>query len=287
MQIWEQALISARPDRRILVYNSRVVPFKQFISPLLLVNYESRKCAKAFYNVKLDIYTVPPVSQDQVEDLDKQTHWNRIEGIERCENGKIQSYTDQYVDSIFEQRRVDSGFYERGWDTSEEDCMEFIRIDRDQRLYTVDLEEHWSEFVRDKLCDLGSSSVSQAETSGQTKGAFYISPEHDVFITDYDCGVHFCIDSASNILGEGFPRLRGPACHHISTELSAGTRQRVSTLVLVRISPSSGNSKHCAFASEKILHFDKDLDTLNSWNWKHDTVWRKEIFPSVRAHFVL
>lgn len=274
-------MINARPDRRILVYKRRVVPFKQFISPLLLVNFESRDLAKAFYNVKLDIYAVPPVSQDQVKYLDKQTHWNRIKGIERCENGKIKGYKDSYVNSLFQERRARSGYYERTWYTAEDQ-----RLNRDQRNYTIDLEEHWSDFVRDQLRDPGSSSVDQAETSGQTKGAFYISPEHDVFITDYDCGMHFCVESASIVLGEGFPRPRGTACHHISTELSAGTRQRVSTLVLVRISASL-YTIHCAFARNRVIQFDKDLTLLDSWPWKRDTVWRKDIFPSVRAHFVL
>lgn len=247
-------MINARPDRRILVYRSRVVPFEQSISPLLLVNYESRKCAKAFYNVKLDIYSVPPVSQDQIEDTDKDEYWNEMNAkIQRDENG-IQGSIDARVETPFNRHFHDF------------DCVALAAIEVGKR----NLKEIRSQMVSLRLSHFGSSSVSQAEASGPPKGAFYISPEHDVFITDYDCGMHFCIDIAPIILGADFPIFQEIACHHVSAKLSADTCRRVSTLVLARVP-----------------HFLRGLDPLAPWDWHIDAFWRKQIFPSARAHFVL
>lgn len=70
--------------------------------------------------------------------------------------------------------------------------------------------------------------------SGATKGAFYISPEHDVFIDGYECGRNFHIENASEIFGANLDDPQRPACHHISAMLTAAIRERVSTLVRAR-----------------------------------------------------
>ena len=58
--VWKEALLGARDTRTVVLYDGRVVPFKHLISTLLSVNQESRRCAQAFYHVKLDVYKVPP-----------------------------------------------------------------------------------------------------------------------------------------------------------------------------------------------------------------------------------
>ncbi|KAG6353480.1 hypothetical protein INS49_005661 [Diaporthe citri] len=309
LKIWEQVMIEARPSRRIIIDEGRVVPFKQLISPLLIVNYESRTCAQAFYNVKLDIYAVPPVTQDQVKHLDKQKNWNRIEGSERAVDGKVHGYNDEWVENEFEEQRqaVQSSFGSH-YDPEERD-YDIDKINRDEKEYTVDLEDHWSDFVRDELRVLGANSIRKAEASGPTTGAFYISPEHDVFITDYDCTAHFSIDSASGILGEDFPSIQDISCRHISEKLPAAICQRVSTLVLVRLShfwhirdaeEFHYEERHCVFADNKAVRaggwkngFDREFQSgwrqkqWETWCLKSRTTWKKKTFPSVQAHFVL
>lgn len=302
LKIWEQVMIEARPSRRIIFDEGRVVPFKQLISPLLLVNYESRTCATAFYNVKLDIYAVPPVTQDQVKHLDKQKNWNRIEGSERAVNGEIHGYEDEWVENEFEERRQDVND-DLGLDAEDVD-FEIEIINREEKEYTVDLEDHWSVFVRDKLRVLGANSIRTAETSGPTTGAFYISPEHDVFITDYDCTAHFAIESASRILGEDFPSIQDISCRHISEKLSAAIRQRVSTLVIVRLggfwNARSGEERHCVFTDDKTVRvggwkngFNREFQSghrqnrWETWCLRSRMTWKKVIFPNVQAHFVL
>ncbi|KAJ0107565.1 hypothetical protein J7T55_007755 [Diaporthe amygdali] len=282
LKIWEQAMIEDRPNRRILLYQGRVVPFKQFISPLLLVNQESRKCAKAFYNVKLDIYAVPPVRQDQVECLEKDKHWGQTKGFERAVDGIIRGYTDKYVVYRYEDE-LEVYEYERPpWSD-----RDFMDLEEYEEGFRVDLKRHWSLFVWRKLCVLGASSVGEVQESASSTGVFYISPEHDIFIDDYDCGVHFCIENASKILGTDFPFLQEVACRHVSAKLSAATRHRVSTLALVRLG-NICDAEHCVFAEFKSFKFDLDFDKLNryrSWAYRRD--WKKKAFPRVRSYFVL
>lgn len=304
LKIWEQAMIEARPSRRIIIDEGRVVPFKRLISPLLLVNYESRTCAKAFYNVKLDIYAVPPVTQDQVKHLDKQENWGRIEGSDRAVDGKIHGYNDEWVENEFENRRRNVEFSNEPDFDYHERLVEIDRIDRAEKEYTVDLEEHWSDFIRDELRVLGASSIRRAETSGPSTGAFYISPEHDVFITDYDCTAHFSIDSASRILGTDFPSIQDISRRHISEKLPAAICQRVSTLVLVRLgrfwSKRVAEERHCVFTDNKTVRlggwkngFDREFQSgwrqnqWETWCLLSRRTWKKKIFPNVQAHFVL
>lgn len=170
--------------------------------------------------------------------------------------------------------------------------------------YTVDLEGHWYDFIRDELRFLGASSIRKAETSGPTTGAFYISPEHDVFITDYDCTAHFSIDSASRILGEDFPSIEDISYRHISEKLPAAICQRVSTLVLVRLShwlrKRVVEERHCVFADTETVRvggwkngFDGEFQSgwrqnqWETWCLRSRRTWKKNIFPSIQAHFVL
>lgn len=304
LKIWEQAMIEARPSRRIIIDEGRVVPLKQLISPLLLVNYESRTCATAFYSVKLDIYAVPPVTQDQVKHLDKQKNWNRIKGSGKAVDGKIHGYEDEWVRNEFENRREDIEFSHDPSLDYECRAFEIAGIDREEKKYTVDLEDHWSVFVRNKLRVLGARSIRRAETSGPTTGAFYISPEHDVFITDYDCTAHFSIDSASRILGTDFPSIQDISCRHISEKLPAAICQRVSTLVLVRLGHfwkmRVAEERHCVFTNNKTVRvggckngFDGEFQAgwrpnqWETWCLRSRRTWKMEIFPNVQAHFVL
>lgn len=304
LKIWEQVMIEARPSRRIIFDEGRVVPFKQLISPLLLVNYESRTCATAFYNVKLDLYAVPTVTEDQVKHLDKQKNWNRIEGSERAVNGEIHGYEDEWVQNEFEERRQDVKYSDDPGLDAEDRFIEIEEIDREEKEYTVDLEDHWSVFVRDELSVLGANSIRTAETSGPTTGAFYISPEHDVFIADYDCTAHFAIESASRILGTDFPNIQDIPRRHISEKLPAAICQRVSTLVIVRLdhfwSKRSGEERHCVFADDKTVPvggwkngFPREFQSgyrqnrWETWCLRSRMTWKKAIFPSVQAHFVL
>lgn len=304
LKIWEQVLIEARPSRRIIIDEGRVVPFKQLISPLLLVNYESRTCAKAFYNVKLDIYAVPPVTKDQVKHLDKQQNWDRINGSERAVEGKIHDYHDEWTENEFEQWRLTVPYDDSFYDHHDIDD-EIERINREEEEYTVDLEEHWSNFVRDELLVLGESSIRRAEASGPTTGALYISPEHDVFVTDCDCRMNFSIDSASKILGEDFPSIQHVPCHHISNRLSTPTCQRISTLVIVRLADRRGGfglgrDRHCVFSDYNAVEFGGGKNGFNyeftsAWCrdryqfccWRYKRTWKKAVFPNVQAHFVL
>ncbi|ROW12124.1 hypothetical protein VMCG_00729 [Cytospora schulzeri] len=59
LMVWKEALLGARDTRVVILYNDRVMPLKNLISPLLAVGHEARACAQAFYNVKLDILVVP------------------------------------------------------------------------------------------------------------------------------------------------------------------------------------------------------------------------------------
>lgn len=202
-------------------------------------------------------------------------------------NGKIGGYSDEWVRAKFKQHRLASEFSRLRCDTDVDLGMHSTEIDTEEGRYTVDLEDHWSEFVRDELRVLGSSSLAEANMPEPSKGIFYISPDHDVFITDYDCGMHFCVDSASNILGADFPSFRGTACNHISEKLPADVCQRVSTVALVRTTPSGDKTKHCAFAKDRIIRFDQGLHQLWKSSLPYATVWHKDIFPSVHTHFVL
>lgn len=291
LQIWEQTMFEARPDRRIILYKSRVVPFKEFISPLLLVNYESRTCAKAFYNAKLDIYAVPRLSDHQLKSLDKKNRWAQIRGSDRAVDGQIYGYTDGWTYRYFLDQRFDiyHGIVDGELDNDllNSDSLkekELERIDREEKEYTVDLESHWSEYVEERLRVFGGKSAVKAEKSGPTKGAFYISPEHDVFIDGHECGVHFHIENASAIFGANFPEPQRRACHHISAKLPAATRKRVSTLVLVRPQDVKLLSSHCVFA------VDADIDYIHhplAFCDFHIETWQQKSFPCVRSYFRL
>lgn len=285
LQIWEQTMIEARPSRRILIYKRRVMPFKHLVSPLLLVNHESRTCARAFYNVKLAVHPVPPVTRDQIKHLDKQDQWSRVEGSERAVDGEIHGYTDERVRSSFQRERMDLllGIHDPDLDVDE--ALEALRDEAEN--YHIDLKQHWADFVREELRVLGASSVRQLDPLAPTAGAFYISPEHDVFVTDYDCGWHFCIESAQKLMGADFPSLRGMACSHISEPLPRDTRKRVSTLVLARISPDGGITRDCVFADEHIVIFDRGLTSLPDSSCYADSHWRTKTFPGVCEYFAL
>lgn len=288
--MWEQALLEARPDRRIIVYQLRVVPFKQSISPLLLVNYESRACAKAFYNVRLDVYAVPGLSDYQIKILDKQNQWAWIPGIERAVDGRIHGYTDELVQRKFQRKRdrvksaVDSWWQVRdekfyiAQRIKEEECL---GIDREEKEYTVCLEDHWTEYVEERLRRWGSESAAKAEESGLTKGALYISPRHDVFIEGYECGRHFHIDNASDIFGAKLEQR--VACHHITATLDAATRDKVSTLVLVRPETVT-ETRHCVFATYRAFDYASQ-PLAHRHDADHD--WRNKEFPSVESYFRL
>lgn len=285
-------MVDARPNRRIPFYAFRIVPFKHLISPLLLVNLESRTCAKAFYNVKLDIYAVPPVDEDKVKLLDKKSHWDDIRDIEKAVNGKIRGYRDMWTIAEFHRRRVEH--FQHGDDDYDGDAFDeyewadYQKSRREEDRYTVDLEEHWSLFVSSQLRKLGLESLARIDRSGPTTGAFYISPEHDVFVVDYSFGKHFCVEQAFKILGADFCNLKTTAYHHASEKMSRSTRNRVSTIVLVRVAPSSGNEMHCVFASDSIFRPDRNLDPLDTDDWHPETSWKvKGLFPCVRAYFVL
>lgn len=300
LKIWQQAMIGACPSRRIIIDEGRVVPFKELISPLLLINYESRTCGKAFYNVKLDIYAVPPVTKAQVKFLNKKKWWGRIKGSDRAVDGKIHGYSDEWLRDYFEDQRFkihvsdEPDFYE------EDRKIKIDEINREEEEHTIDLKAHWADFVKDKLRGLGVSSISRAETSGPTTGAFYISPEYDVFITDYDCTMHFSIDSASKILGADFPNIRDVPCRHISSKLSSATCQRVLTLVVFRHDAwRRSEMKHCVFADHKTIQacggktgHPREFGwgwCRNQWEWfclRYQMTWKKKIFPNVQAHFM-
>ncbi|POS79039.1 hypothetical protein DHEL01_v202584 [Diaporthe helianthi] len=277
-------MVDARPDRRIILYHLRVVPSKQYISPLLLVNHESRSCAKAFYNVKVDIYAVPPLSDTQVKSLDKQTHWDRIPGIERAVDGKIHGYSDQYTRHMFEQELIEAGYFS-GRDTPEQGLTELFRrqlldMKREETEYTVDLELHWARYVKAQLRSFGHEAAGKAETFGLTKGALYISPEHDVFIQSYECGSHLYIDIASDMFCGKLPEEF--KCRHISAVLETALRERVSTVVRAN-NQSWSDGSHCVFASDsKIL--EPYLDLLDQYPGGSLDA-RK--FPSMESYFQL
>lgn len=273
LKIWEQAMIEDRPNRRILLYQGRVVPFKQFISPLLLVNQESRTCAKAFYNVKLDIYAVPPLSQDDFGHLDKKKHWDQIEEIERAVNGRITGYTDEFVVEQYEN-----------WLYSAYDSDPDYTLQNFEEDYEVNLKKHWSLYVWQKLCVLGAGSVHKVKESTPTAGVFYISPEHDVFIDDYEFGAHFCIDRTLEVLGPDFAHLPKVACRYISAKLSPATRKRVSTLVIMRLQGPGGVYRHCIFAEDKSIHIGIN-GLRDNRSFQHH--WKKKAYPRVRYHFAL
>ncbi|KUI60748.1 hypothetical protein VP1G_07963 [Cytospora mali] len=68
--IWEEALLEARGTRTVTILDKdRVVPMKHLISSLLSVDKESRVCAQAFYNTKLDVYTVPSHSGREFKNM--------------------------------------------------------------------------------------------------------------------------------------------------------------------------------------------------------------------------
>ncbi|KAL2287733.1 hypothetical protein FJTKL_05091 [Diaporthe vaccinii] len=242
--------------------------------------------------------------QDQVKHLDKQENWGRIEGSDRAVDGNIHGYNDEWVENEFENRRLNAEFSDEPDFDYGDRFVEIDRIDREEKEYTVDLEEHWSDFIRDELRVLGASSIRRAETSGLHTGAFYISPEHDIFITDYDCTAHFSIDSASRILGTDFPSIQDISRHHISEKLPAAIYQRVSNLVLVRLrnfwNMRVAEDRHCVFTDNKTVRvggwknrFDGELQSgwrqnqWETWCLMSRRTWKKEIFPNVQAHFVL
>ncbi|KAI1262863.1 hypothetical protein F5Y18DRAFT_438671 [Xylariaceae sp. FL1019] len=63
LNVWELALENETSNdssnRLIILYQIRVIPTKNLISPLLSTTRESRRCALKYYNVKLAIYKVP------------------------------------------------------------------------------------------------------------------------------------------------------------------------------------------------------------------------------------
>lgn len=286
LQIWEQAMIEARPSRCIIIYDYRVVPFKHLISPLLLVNHESRTCAKAFYNVKLDVHAVPPLTRDQVGHLHKQEQWAQIEGSERAIDGLIRGYADEWTRSEYEIERMDLvlGIHADGVDVDVDVDEALAASYNDERNYKVDLNEHWADFMRDELRDLGQRSVRGMGPSVPTTGAFYVSPEHDVFVADYDCAWNFCMNSAQKLLGPD-PSFQGTACSHISAELSEVTRQRVSTLALVRKAPVF-SPKHCVFARPRRFCLG-DVTLLLDSRCDSDLHWKAKGFTGVCDYFVL
>lgn len=243
--------------------------------------------------MKLDVYSVPGLSDYQIKILDKQNRWAWIPGIERAVDGRIHGYTDELVQRKFQRKRdcVKLGF-DDWWQARYEDLYlsppskeeEYLRIDREDKEYTIRLEDHWTDYVEERLRRWGSESAAKAEESGLTlgtKGALYISPRHDVFIEGYECGRHFHIDNASDIFGAKLEQR--VACHHITATLDAATRDKVSTLVLVR-PETVRETRHCVFATYRA--FDYASQPL-SHSHGRDRYWRNKEFPSVKSYFRL
>ncbi|KAI1409364.1 hypothetical protein F5Y13DRAFT_92766 [Hypoxylon sp. FL1857] len=71
LKIWDLALHKEAQDRLLIIYQAghydppRLLPLKHHASPFLSVNYESRHRAKAFYPVKLAVYELPQISDDE------------------------------------------------------------------------------------------------------------------------------------------------------------------------------------------------------------------------------
>ncbi|OTA90280.1 hypothetical protein M434DRAFT_398060 [Hypoxylon sp. CO27-5] len=71
LKIWDLALHQEAQDRLLIIYQAghydppRLLPLKHHASPFLSVNYESRQRAKAFYPMKLAVYELPQISDDE------------------------------------------------------------------------------------------------------------------------------------------------------------------------------------------------------------------------------
>ncbi|KAJ4391860.1 hypothetical protein N0V93_005480 [Gnomoniopsis smithogilvyi] len=58
LEVWRLFLEDEARDRRVVVWDGRVMPFAHLASPLLSVNVESLQCALSFYPVKVNIYSL-------------------------------------------------------------------------------------------------------------------------------------------------------------------------------------------------------------------------------------
>ncbi|KAI0152908.1 hypothetical protein GGR57DRAFT_469452 [Xylariaceae sp. FL1272] len=65
LDIWEEAVREEATNRLVILIDTRVVPIKKLISPLLSVNRESRTRALKMYDTKLNIYRLPSPKPDR------------------------------------------------------------------------------------------------------------------------------------------------------------------------------------------------------------------------------
>ncbi|KAL1848529.1 hypothetical protein Daus18300_013582 [Diaporthe australafricana] len=260
--IWEQALLEASRDRYILLYDNRVVPFRRFISPLLLASRESRGCARAFYHVKVNVHAVPDCLrhnedlEDLASDLNKKTHWDRLTNSYEIVNGVIENYLTE--DPMW-------GF----------------------RLIRVDLEQHWSNYVTWVLRGIGQHRVRKVRDSGPSTGAFYISPEHDLFLCSYEFGTNFCIDIKMAILEQDHPGANDIFCRHISAKLPIAACQQVYTSVYVK---PPQYPKDCIFHDDRVIWLNWGSRFLNSGEASAKNVrrrWKTTAFPNLGAYYAL
>ncbi|KAI1261052.1 hypothetical protein F5Y18DRAFT_403201 [Xylariaceae sp. FL1019] len=65
LEIWKHALTEEILSRLVISYDTRIIPLRNLISPLLSVSTESRACALRQYDTKVEVYKVPSPKPDE------------------------------------------------------------------------------------------------------------------------------------------------------------------------------------------------------------------------------
>lgn len=256
--IWKEALFEASSDRYILLYRNRVVPFRRFISPLLLANRESRGCATAFYHVKINVHAVTeyPHVGPEPSFLTMKEHRERVIGSNEVVDGVIENYLIENAAWGYKHTRVD-------------------------------LEQHWSKYVGWVLSLHAKRFVDEVKDSDPTTGAFYINPEHDLFLCGYDCGSSFCTDMKMALLEQDHPGPNDISCRHISAVLSAAICQQVNKSVYVRPPQFPVD---CIFDTEGtiwVTWISDCMDSRGAGEWQVHKFWNTTAFPNLCAYYML
>ncbi|KAI1262857.1 hypothetical protein F5Y18DRAFT_429728 [Xylariaceae sp. FL1019] len=204
LMIWELALAEELANRLVILYQFRIVPTSNIVSPLLFVNAESRACALALYSMKVTIYRIPPLKPD--EELAAihpiwMEHEQALDSINIVSDNWM-DVDDTSADDEDEDMENDTD------DTSADDEDEDMENDIDESPFVV--RQSLEDIVEDPDADpalwsslavvahLGARGsdysdgqmflddvhrvIRDVERVGQVMGTIYVSAQHDRFL---------------------------------------------------------------------------------------------------------
>lgn len=181
LMVYGHALKEEQSGRRVIMWDGRIMPYKNLASPLLRVNYETRKCALAFYTIKVDIYSIPsPMDAPALR-----THGGGRAGYLASFKGTYEFPTAAGpVDQDFVRMRL----IFRQTTAASNICE------------TVNLQNVWNQSAMRHLTEKATEVLQSLQLHSTRSGTMYLSPTHDKILYGYSCSPDFFQNSRTDIL---------------------------------------------------------------------------------------